>query len=139
MILRKCQLSKRQAEQQDFECFFERYLRFLRSQPPDYGLPLEASRAARPDGALTGAQRMAAALPRVFDVTLKRNLEVKAPEVRGIDHLDSLLFKGVLQHYEDFRQWPSCRLVGRVANPESVAFGEAGGSYATLCLDCSGI
>ena len=33
-----------------------------------------------------------------------RNLEVKGGEVRGIDHLDSLLFRGVLQHYEDFRQ-----------------------------------
>ncbi|CAL1127432.1 unnamed protein product [Cladocopium goreaui] len=94
-----------EAQQQDFECFFERYLRFLRSQPPDYGLPAASAAPRAPTGQeLRGAQRLVAALPRVFDPCLRRNLEVKGGEVRGIDHLDSLLFRGVLQHYEDFRQ-----------------------------------
>eukprot|EP00913_Durusdinium_trenchii_P011395 g10703.t1 len=72
-----------EAEQEDFETFFERYLSFLRTQPPDYGLPpsfefgelgTDAARAPV-SPALRGAQRMAAALPQ-----------------------------GVVQHYEDFRQ-----------------------------------
>lgn len=99
----------RQAEQQDFECFFERYLRLLRSQPPDYGLPAASAPRQRDlAGQLTGAQRMAAALPRVFDVRLRRNVEVVAPVGRGIDYLDDVLFKGALQHYEDFRQILGC-------------------------------
>lgn len=51
---------------------------------------------------------MAAALPRVFDVRLRRNVEVVAPVGRGIDYLDDVLFKGALQHYEDFRQILGC-------------------------------
>ena len=99
----------RQAEQQDFECFLERYLRLLRSQPPDYGLPAASAPRQRDlAGQLTGAQRMAAALPRVFDVRLRRNVEVVAPVGRGIDYLDDVLFKGALQHYEDFRQILGC-------------------------------
>ena len=65
---------KTQAQQQDFECFFERYLRFLRSQPPDYGLPAASAVLRAPTGQqLRGAQRLVAALPRVFDPSLRRN------------------------------------------------------------------
>lgn len=63
-----------QAQQQDFECFFERYLRFLRSQPPDYGLPAASAAPRASTGQeLRGAQRLVAALPRVFDPCLRRN------------------------------------------------------------------
>eukprot|EP00438_Fugacium_kawagutii_P008121 Skav222142 [mRNA] locus=scaffold1181:1095821:1106841:- [translate_table: standard] len=57
------------AEQQDFECFFERYLRFLQQQPPDYGLPPatapgSAHRGAAGGGGAAPGLRCAAAAQR---------------------------------------------------------------------------
>ena len=86
-------------------------MRLLRCQPPDYGLPAASARQRDLVGQLTGAQRVAAALPSVFDVRLRRNVEVVAPLGRGIDYLDDLLFKGALQHYEDFRQIPGWKFI----------------------------
>ncbi|CAJ1329850.1 unnamed protein product, partial [Effrenium voratum] len=94
-------LLQSQDEQTDFERFLERYLAFLRTQAPDYGLPPDPAASRPPASALAtcGAARLAARLP-AFDPSLRRNFALAAPTSR----LEQMLFDGVVRHYEDFRQ-----------------------------------